>query len=204
MNKFLLWLEMVVLFVVPPLLIIEKILPPAAIIPGLWVLTLYSVIILRLNKEPIFEVEHGNMKPIYQRYILLSLFTTLILFAIGYEALFELFYVNPFMLLAIAIFYPLFSALPQEILFRRFFFYRYNGLINKEGLLTLGALLFAYVHLPFGNYIAVIGSFIGGILFTRSYILTGSIRASWIEHSLYGVSIFAVGLGQYFYHGNIN
>ena len=35
----------------------------------------------------------------------------------------------------------------------------------------------------------------------RRYQRTGSLLVVSIEHALYGITIFAIGLGRYFYHG---
>jgi membrane protease YdiL (CAAX protease family) len=53
-------------------------------------------------------------------------------------------------------------------------------------------------HIIFHNWLAVVLTFIGGILFTKRYIDTKSLVASIIEHSLYGVWLFTCGLGMFF------
>ena len=63
------------------------------------------------------------------------------------------------------------------------------------------ALVFSYGHIVFENSLAVGLSFIGGLLFARTYVSTRSTFAAAFEHALYGCFIFTIGLGQYFYHG---
>jgi hypothetical protein len=44
-------------------------------------------------------------------------------------------------------------------------------------------------------------SFLGGLLFAKTYRDTGSLRAVFVEHYIYGAVIFTVGLGEFFYNG---
>ncbi|MGB5965883.1 MAG: CPBP family intramembrane glutamic endopeptidase [Sulfurimonadaceae bacterium] len=110
---------------------------------------------------------------------------------------------NPFLWLEVFLLYPLLSAYTQEILFRSFFFHRYEKLFKGRlfSLIMVNALLFAYMHVVFGNWIAVIFTFIGGILFAQTYLKTRSTMLTAIEHALYGNTLFTLGLGYYFYHG---
>ncbi len=202
-RRWLLLLEMVLLFVLPPLLILTQILPPWFIIPGLWILTFYAIGILRLANVPLFENSSWGNRKMLGRFATISIIGFTLLFLINFTYLFELIDKNVWAWLAVMIFYPLFSALPQEILYRRFFFFRYRYVVDHRWLFWASALLFAYAHLPYANEIALFGSFVGGMFFTQSYLATRSVKAAWLEHSLYGMVIFTSGLGHYFYHGNI-
>jgi hypothetical protein len=44
---------------------------------------------------------------------------------------------------------------------------------------------------------------IGGWLFARRYQRTRSLLAASVEHALYGVLAFTVGLGALFHHGAV-
>lgn len=100
------------------------------------------------------------------------------------------------------ILYPILSAFFQKILFRTFFTLRYKNLFKNESFFVfINALIFGGVHILFGNFIAVIFSFFGGVLFMKTYLKSNSTLLSTIEHSLYGNFIFTIGLGHYFYHG---
>lgn len=97
--------------------------------------------------------------------------------------------------------YPIFSALPQEIVFRGFFFHRYRPLFRAPwAMIIAGAIVFGYVHIVMGNALAIGLSAIGGVLFGWTYLRTKSIPAATIEHALYGCFIFTVGLGRFFFH----
>lgn len=112
---------------------------------------------------------------------------------------------KPLLWVAIMCFYPIFSAYPQELLFRGFFIERYQCLFKKDWVLVIvNGTLFGMAHLMFGHWVSVILAGIGGMLFAMLYLQHRSILASTIVHSLFGNWIFTVGLGQYFYlqHGH--
>ena len=98
--------------------------------------------------------------------------------------------------------YPLLSVYPQELFFRAFFFHRYRRLFG-QGMATVvaSALLFGFVHIVFGNWISILLSSVGGMLFARTYFHSGSLALTCIEHALYGNFIFTIGLGEFFFHG---
>ena len=102
---------------------------------------------------------------------------------------------------------------PQEIIFRAFFVRRYGEALRSLGgavtLVAVGALAFGWAHVLFGanaraTAIAVGLSTIGGVLFLTTYLRTRSTLAASVEHALYGDLLFTVGLGWYFYSGNID
>lgn len=96
--------------------------------------------------------------------------------------------------------YPIFSVYPQEVIFRGFFFHRYQPLFRQTWLLIgASALVFGYVHIVMGNGLSVVLSALGGVLFGWTYLRTQSLLAASFEHALYGCFIFTVGLGRYFY-----
>lgn len=100
--------------------------------------------------------------------------------------------------------YPWLSVYPQGVLYRAFFFERYAGLFpGKWAMIVASAAAFAFLHIIFRNWLAVVLTFGGGLLFAARYAETGSLATSSFEHALYGCWLFTVGLGQYFYHGTI-
>jgi uncharacterized protein len=108
---------------------------------------------------------------------------------------------RPAMWAMVMLLYPLLSVLPQEFLYRSFFLRRYQAIMSPAALALLSALLFGWVHIVLHNWVAVVFSAIGGVMFTRSYQQTQSLAAAVLEHALYGCTIFTVGLGVFFYHG---
>jgi hypothetical protein len=106
-----------------------------------------------------------------------------------------------FLWLLILILYPIFSAFPQDIIYRKFFFQRYGKLFkNKKILIITNAFLFSFAHIIYLNPIVVIFTFIGGLLMAISYAQHQSLFKVSVEHGLYGNIVFSSGLGNYFYH----
>jgi membrane protease YdiL (CAAX protease family) len=104
--------------------------------------------------------------------------------------------------LLVMILYPFLSALPQELIYRTFFFHRYQPIFSGERRMALASVAaFAFMHIIFGNAIAPLLTIPGGYLFARTYARTGSLPAAAIEHAAYGNIVFTVGLGIYFYNG---
>jgi len=106
----------------------------------------------------------------------------------------------------ILLIYPFLSVLAQEFVYRTFFFHRYGPLFNGHrglAIVTNGA-LFGFGHIMFGNWIAVGGTAVIGMLFAYRYETTRSFWAVWIEHTLWGWLVFTIGLGGFFFTGVSN
>jgi membrane protease YdiL (CAAX protease family) len=115
------------------------------------------------------------------------------------EALFSLVRQHPGFWLLLMAAYPLLSVIPQELIYRAFFFRRYRALFGESYCMVfVSAVLFSLGHLLFHNWIAVALSFIGGCLFGRTYQRTSSLPLTAVEHSLYGCAVFTVGYGAFF------
>jgi len=100
--------------------------------------------------------------------------------------------------------YPTVGALFQEVIFRGFFFHRYERLfVSPRLFLLVNAASFAMFHLFYFNPIAPALSFLGGLLFAQRYRQTGSLFAVAFEHALWGCFLFTVGLGRFFFSGSI-
>ncbi len=98
-------------------------------------------------------------------------------------------------------FYPFLSVYPQGIIYRGFFFHRYQSLFPDRRLLIFAsAMVFGYGHIIFDEPATVGLTVAGGLFFARTYSTTGSLIFSGIEHALYGNLIFAIGMWKYFFH----
>lgn len=101
--------------------------------------------------------------------------------------------------LSLLIIYPVFSAWPQEIIFRTFLFHRYKKVFKSKDLrVFISASVFALAHLMFANWVAVAGSFIAGLVFALTYVHSRSTLLVALEHSLWGLWLFTTGLGIHF------
>jgi uncharacterized protein len=104
----------------------------------------------------------------------------------------------------VMIFYPLISVYPQEIVFRAWFFHRYEeALGGMWPAIVVGGVLFGWAHIIFQNPAAVLLCIPGGVLFGWTYRRHGSLLVSSVEHAIYGDWIFTVGLGWWFYGGSV-
>lgn len=112
---------------------------------------------------------------------------------------------RPLFWLLLMLLYPLLSVLPQELIFRPFFFERYKKYLNNGTLLVLlSALSFSLVHIVFHNFVSPILCLIGGYFFAKSYQEHRSLKWAVLEHAAYGCTVFTVGLGSYFFLGSLS
>lgn len=94
--------------------------------------------------------------------------------------------------------YPLFSVIPQEIIYRTFFFHRYKSILPTQSLrLGTSTFLFGFAHAIYGNWLAVALSAVGGAMFGLRYLQSRSTAVVVIEHSIWGCFLFTIGLGSY-------
>ncbi|MEM7394716.1 MAG: CPBP family intramembrane glutamic endopeptidase, partial [Verrucomicrobiota bacterium] len=112
---------------------------------------------------------------------------------------------NPELWTWIMVCYPIFSAGPQEVVYRVFFFHRYRSLLeNRPGLaIGLNGTLFGLAHLVFFHWQAPVISFLGGLLFAGSWRRHRSLPAVALEHALWGDFIISIGLHRYFMGGSV-
>jgi membrane protease YdiL (CAAX protease family) len=102
------------------------------------------------------------------------------------------------------LFYPVLSVYPQELAFRAYFFHRYAPVFrSKIAMILASAVAFGYAHIILHNWIAIIFTTVGGLLFAVTYWRTRSLLATCLEHAIYGCYIFTVGWGWYFYGGSL-
>ena len=91
------------------------------------------------------------------------------------------------------LFYLLFSVIPQEIIFRFLFFYKYKDYFNKFEILLLNSLVFSFCHLIYFDIYILLFSFFGNLLFTFNYIKNVSLLVVIIEHFLLGQTLIILG-----------
>ena len=109
---------------------------------------------------------------------------------------------RPAVWLLVLVLYPLFSAYPQELMFRTFFFHRYGALFRRpSSLIAVNAVLFGWAHVIVHNLTAVLLTALGGLLFAYTYHRSRSTLLVAAEHALYGDFVFSVGIGGMFVNG---
>lgn len=93
--------------------------------------------------------------------------------------------------------YSLFSVYPQELIYRTFYFQRYEALFNNKKLfLFINAIIFSLAHLFFRNTLVIGLTFLGGLLFAFTFNKTRSTLLVTVEHAIYGCWLFTVGMGS--------
>ena len=116
--------------------------------------------------------------------------------------LFDLPRTSPWRWLLMMLLYPVLSVVPQELVFRTFFFHRYGRLFGSPWVTTAAsAIAFSWAHIVLMNELAVVLTLLGGWLFARTYVKTRSLLATAVEHAAYGCLLFTVGLGRWFVTG---
>jgi CAAX protease family protein len=175
-------------------------------LPVLWLLTAYCLAVLwregRLGAAGLTPITLANRLPyILAVFLPFALAVTWLVNRYAPRDLFSLVRQKPTLWAAIMAAYPVFSVYPQGIVFRAFFFDRYRTLFPSTWLLVLmSAAAFTYLHIVFRNWIAVVLTAFGGLLFAMRYVQTGSLFVSCFEHTLYGCWLFTVGLGRWFFY----
>ena len=100
--------------------------------------------------------------------------------------------------------YPVLSVIPQGVIYRAFFKERYAALFPNPATRTLvAAACVSFCHVFFLNVWALLLTFVGGLLFWRTYEKTGSLLLANLEHALYGDLVFTIGYGAFLYHGTL-
>ncbi|QWV05650.1 CPBP family glutamic-type intramembrane protease [Pseudoalteromonas sp. MEBiC 03485] len=99
--------------------------------------------------------------------------------------------------LMLLLLYPILSVMPQELIFRTYFFHRYKRIMpSKTVRIIVSASVFALAHIVYANVLAVLLAFLGGLLFSYTYSQSRSTFVCVIEHSLWGLWMFTLGLGD--------
>lgn len=210
MKKPFLTLEFFALMIVLPLVLYAA-LPMKYLLPTIWVAGLYAYAISRVQLGHRFRViwnaaavTRTNLTPILKRFALCVVLMTGFTLAYAPDQFLSFPRERTPLWLLVMCFYPLLSVVPQEIIFRSFFFDRYSALFTtRRAMLLASGLAFAFAHLLFHNWIAPTLCLIGGLMFAGTYARHRSLALVALEHALYGDALFTLGLGRYFYHGSV-
>lgn len=196
-------IELILLFVGIPLLYRFKLLPGHKFIP-LLIVFLICLFWLFWNKNFDRKKFGFNAFNSWKYLLYRTIIATILIFLITWVFIPEsLFYLprKAFRLwIVIMLLYPIWSAYPQELIYRAFFFERYKDLFSNKWLMILtNSFLFGFLHIIFGNWIAVLGATIIGFVFSLTYSKHQSLLTVAIEHAIIGDIVFTIGLGQFFY-----
>lgn len=201
--------EIVTLTLLLPLLL-GTVIPLGFLLPALWVTCLYCFAVLRVTgaaPRPLWQaaaLNRRHLAPLLVRFALITLGLGMTAALLRPDLLFGFVRARPAFWAIVMILYPILSAIPQELIFRSFFFARYRSLFGTEAAtIAVSAVAFAITHFIFQNWVAPLLTLAGGFMFARTYAATRSLALVSLEHALYGCMIFTLGLGSYFYHGAV-
>jgi hypothetical protein len=202
-----LWTELIGLYVVTPV-IVAVFLPTSWMFPVLFLVMFLGLWLLYLTpgfkySELLRGISVINWPLIAAFTVVTSLICYSVISYFEPQASFGLVRHNLPLLFMIMILYPILSALPQEIVFRPLFFRRYDAILPATGLaILLNSALFSLAHLMYWNGIVAVMTFMGGLVFARSYAMGRNFPQTVLLHAIGGNLIFVFGLGIYFYSGN--
>ena len=197
--------EFVLLFFgIPTLIFLDQdfIRPSIFILPVL----VFIFLLLRRNTDFKWRELITWSVPRHTLYVSALIILVSALLMLGYvwmferENLFNLPRANIWIYLALCIFYPVFSAYGQEIIYRTFLARRYSAIFHRSWQFVLAsAVSFSFLHIVYYDPVSMILTFIGGLYFAWIYWQTRSVLFTSVLHGIFGIMIFGVGLGQYFW-----
>ena len=203
-NKIRLISELLILFIVIPLMFAYDVFG----IPLMLILTLTGLLVfLFLRYDDTFDNAQfknwkqgkSQLKHILLLFVISTVIMILMIYFIDNERMFFLVRKMPWLLLIISVFYPIFSVLPQSLIYRSLFFHRYAKLFKNDTLkIIFSGIFFSLGHILYKNILVLILAFIAGVIFAYHYNKTKSLTMSVFEHGIYGVCLFASGLGYFF------
>lgn len=203
-RKITMIVELVLVYIAIPILV-------QITTPGFWKVVPLMVISLAygylLLKDPAFPKADFFFRKINTKYFFILIVRFLISAALIFLAVY-LFYkshlfhfpkTKPLHYILSLVLYPFFSVIPQEIVFRAYFYHRFKALFPNMSIMILtNALLFSFTHIIYNNLVALSLSFLASFIFTNTYLKTRSLGITIVEHYFYGMFIFTIGLGKFF------
>jgi len=153
-----------------------------------------------LKKAPLLRLtDRDHWARINKLFLLFVLLSTPLVYFLFPDLFLSVVLQKPWLWLFILFVYAIFSVYPQELLYRAFYVKRYGHLFSGWSywsIILLNALVFSLAHLFLFNGLVMALTFAGGLLFMHTYLSTKSIMTTSIEHALYGLWIFTLGLGE--------
>lgn len=208
-------LELIILFgVIPIVLLIMRVsgirIPP---LPVLWIAAVACLILMKrakkgstdagmVNADRRIKPSRSNMIELILVIVICSGLLLILYPLITTSPMFQFPRERPLLWVVVLCLYPILSVIPQGIVFRRWFVLRYTSFLGVSGMMIIiGALCFGFSHILFGNVVAPGITAIGGALFMRTYLKSGSAWLADLEHAVLGNVAFTIGYGQWLYSG---
>jgi membrane protease YdiL (CAAX protease family) len=194
-------IELLVIFIIIPVSFLFNYSPIIKLIIGVFGFIYIGFVLSKIEKN-IFRIQKNiEWKQFWTqtllKFIVLAVITIIFVWFTNKENLFVVLLNKPKLWLMILFFYTFFSVYPQELIYRTFFFQRYQSLFKNEFLfIIINAIVFSLAHIFFKNTLVLFLTFIGGIIFAYTYKKTKSTVLVSIEHAIYGCWLFTVGMGN--------
>lgn len=200
-KKYLIF-ELLVLFVLLPILLALSVPVWLKVIPVIIAFVYVLFLLYRHTKFKITKPQKHLFKSFWKsvmfRFIPIIIFGIIFVQIMNPEAFFRLIVEDTALWIMIVFVYSIGSVIPQEIIYRNFFFKRYAKLIpHKNIFIIVNAFLFSISHMFLHNWVILGATFFGGIAFALTYQKTRSTWLVSIEHSLYGLALFTIGIGSF-------
>ena len=190
-NKKYILTELILLFFILPLLLASP-LPILVKVTPVLIGVLYSIVVtikLKLvSLKSLFVINFkAHWKKIFITFVAIIIATTFLMYFLQPENLFLIVIKKPLLWIGVVFFYSIFSVYPQELLYRSYFFNRYQSLFkNKNYLIFVNIIAFPVAHVFFKNELVLLVTLIGGIFFSLTYFKSKSVLLTSIEHAIYG------------------
>ena len=210
------FLELTLLFGAIPLLLLGMRMEGIRVspLPVLWLAAGACLLLLWRNDRTPWRVEKRSIDSRQRKVALtevaITVVTGSVLLLLLYqiispEAMLRFPRERPVLWLIVLVMYPLLSVVPQGIIFRRWFVDRYRPILGTGPMMiVIGAACFGWSHLLFGNVVAPLVTAVGGVLFMRTYLRSGSGWLADLQHAILGDVAFTIGYGQWLYAGPVN
>ncbi len=202
------WLEFIGFFWIVPVLVAatpSSYLPP---IPVLWAAAIACLILLRrdpaLDRRTLWGVAgiRPGLAGVLGRFLLFGPMLAGFAWLMEPEWFLRLPRERTGMWAAILVLYPIFSVVPQGIVFRTFVCHRYRPLFGDGvGMWVVAGATFGFAHVVMHRWEPVLITVVGGVIFTATLLRRKSGLLADIEHALYGDLAFTLGLGVWIYTG---
>ena len=164
------------------------------------------IVLLRFNPEfrfkelVFFRIQSKQLKTDLMQVLIIAALMIISVLLFMPEYLFNLPRKNPLIMAAMCLFYPIFSAYPQEVIYRTFLFRRYKKLFQKKWLLIVASgVTFSFMHIVYYNPVSIILTLLAGLYLGYVYAKTQSVLYTAILHGILGILVFMTGLGHFFW-----
>ncbi|MDB4533796.1 CPBP family intramembrane metalloprotease [Vicingaceae bacterium] len=193
--------ELILLFFAVPIILFLDVIPLLKLVSVLSAVV-YVIITSRKNKLiTLNSLLSFSIKTHWKRLLLTSvivLSSSLIFMYLWHpEDMFIVVMRSPSLWIIIIFVYAFLSVIPQELLYRSFFFSRYKDLFkNQNYLFLINIIVFPLAHIFLKNWLVLLVTLIGGIIFTLTYKKSKSLLITSLEHAIYGNWLFTIGMGE--------